>query len=167
MPSPYPNNNHARDGFADNHTTFGKILRGELPANILHEDEQTLCFRDISPASDLHVLIIPKKLIQHFGCCEAGDAPLLRHMEAVALKVLQAEYPSLDIEAARADGTASLGYHKWPLITVYHLHLHLIYPLPISWTRPFHKLIFPQSYGMFYESSTSVIEGCEAKRSEQ
>ena len=47
-------NNSRREGFEDNRTPFGKILRGELPAHILHEDHDVLCFRDIAPVQEFH-----------------------------------------------------------------------------------------------------------------
>jgi histidine triad (HIT) family protein len=157
------NNNRPRDGFTDNATVFGKILRGELPAHVLHEDEDVLCFRDIAPVSDFHVLVIPKRLIAHCGCVETSNVPLLQHMETVALQVLQTQHPSLDVGAARAANEISLGYHKWPFITVHHLHLHCIYPMPAPWYYPISRLLaFPQEYGRFFHSSTSVIEETQA-----
>ena len=99
------NNNSRRDGFEANPTPFGKILRGELPAHILHEDHDVLCFRDIAPVQEFHALVIPKRRIEHCGCVGHSDVPLLRHMEAVALQALQAEYPALDnLAYVRNDG---------------------------------------------------------------
>ena len=151
--------NVAREGFAENKTVFGKILRGELPADVLYEDDQVLVFRDIKPVSEHHALIIPKRLIDHAGWCTSEDVPLLRHMETIALQTLQAAYPSVDVQKAHAAGTVSLGFHKFPLITVHHLHLHCIYPMPVRWTMPMARLLaFPQDFGWFYHSSQSVIE---------
>ena len=76
-----PNNNQKRAGFDANPTVFGRILRGELPAHILFEDELVLCFYDINPVSEFHALVIPKRLIAHSGKVTADDIPLLRHME--------------------------------------------------------------------------------------
>ena len=49
--------------YADNPTVFGRILEGSLPASIVEETETVLCFHDISPASEHHILIIPKRRI--------------------------------------------------------------------------------------------------------
>ena len=156
-------NNSRREGFEDNRTPFGKILRGELPAHILHEDHDVLCFRDIAPVQEFHALVIPKRRIEHCGCVGHSDVPLLRHMEAVAPQALQAEYPALDVSAARAANVVSLGYHKPPFITVHHLHLHCIYPMPAPWYFPLARLLsFPQQYGRFYHGSDSVIEEARA-----
>ena len=42
-------------------TLFGKIIRREIPADIVYEDEEILAFRDIAPQAPVHVLFIPKK----------------------------------------------------------------------------------------------------------
>lgn len=118
-----PNNNRPRNGFEENPTVFGKILRGEKAAHVLLEDDQVLCFQDHSPASEFHALVITKRLIEHSGKATANDVLLLRHMEQVACRVLHAEYPALNVDEARENGTISLGYHKSPLISVHHLHL--------------------------------------------
>ncbi|HUH57859.1 MAG TPA: HIT domain-containing protein, partial [Pseudomonadales bacterium] len=44
-------------------TIFGKIVRGEAPANIVYEDDQCLAFRDLYPAAPTHILLIPRKPI--------------------------------------------------------------------------------------------------------
>ena len=154
------NNNIKRDDprFASNNTIFGKILRGELPADVLSEDEDTLCFRDISPVSEFHALIIPKRYIEHCGSMTLRDGPLLQDMELVALAAVQQQYPDLDVHEARENGTLALGYHRWPFITVKHLHLHAIYPMPAPWHFPITRtLAFPMGYGWFFPSSTTVI----------
>lgn len=151
------NTNTARDGFAANPTVFGKILRGELPAHILHEDDQVICFNDIAPASQHHTLVIPKRHIEHSGCLQPADAPLLQHMESVALTVLQRQFPDLDVAAAHASGAISTGYHRFPFISVRHLHMHCIYPMPVPWFYPIARFLkFPHGHGFFYPSSASV-----------
>ena len=160
------NNNCKRDGYGENQTIFGKILRGELPADVLFEDESVLVFRDINPVSDFHVLVIPKKLIAHCDAVDCDDVPLLQHMQRVALEVLQREMPGLDVQAAQASSTVALGYHKAPFITVKHLHLHCIHPMPVPWYFPIARtLAFPQHYGYFFVSSASAIEAAAARSS--
>ena len=62
--------NVARQGFEQNTTTFGGILRGDLPAKIVYEDDQVLAFCDIDPASEHHYLVIPKR---HINSCLFND----------------------------------------------------------------------------------------------
>ena len=156
------NNNVTRAGFEDNKTVFGAILRGELPADILYEDERVLCFRDIKPMTEHHILVIPKQHIEHPASVVSDDVPLLRHMETVALDTLQAQYPAIDARAAHAAGTASMGYHRWPFLTVWHLHLHCIYPMPISWSKPMARTLSFREGGPFYAPSAAIIAHAEA-----
>ena len=148
--------NHAREGYADNATVFGAILRGELPAKVLFEDEQVLCFRDIRPVCEHHSLVIPKRHIEHCGYLTPRDEALVRHMEHVARTALKLDFPDVDQESALTDGRLSLGFHKWPMLSVRHLHLHCIYPMPCqSW---WHRFLHPQSYGWLYAPSAAFPE---------
>mmetsp|Transcript_44422 Transcript_44422/g.92747 ORF Transcript_44422/g.92747 Transcript_44422/m.92747 type:complete len:166 (-) Transcript_44422:396-893(-) len=153
--------NTARSGFACNPTAFGRILRGELPAVILYEDQQILCFRDRAPVSDHHYLVIPKRLITDASALIPADLPLLRKMVDVATQVAEANGVA-DVPTARASGNLSLGFHRWPFITVQHLHLHLIWPHPArscikAWQHP-------AKNGRMYPSPEMIAEWyCGAK----
>jgi len=102
-------------------TLFGKIVRREIPADIVYEDDQVLAFRDINPQAPQHILIIPKREdIPTLDDAKDSDGPLLGHLLLTAQKL------------ARELGIAESGYR---LImncreeggqTVYHLHLHLL-----------------------------------------
>jgi histidine triad (HIT) family protein len=119
--------NSVRFGFQDNDTVFGCILRGELPAKILYEDETVLAFLDIAPASTLHAQIIPKRRIRHAGFLSMADVPLIDHMVNVAAQIAAAN--DVDFRAARENGSLSLGFHLPPFRSVDHLHLHAIWPM--------------------------------------
>ena len=102
-------------------TLFGKIVRREIPADIVYEDDEVLAFRDINPQAPHHILIIPKREdIPTLDDAQDSDGPLLGHLLLTAQKL------------ARELGIAESGYR---LImncrdeggqTVYHLHLHLL-----------------------------------------
>ena len=79
-------------------TLFEKICDKEIPATIVHEDEHCVAFRDISPQAPLHVLIVPRKVIERIGLAETDDATLLGHLLLTAAKV------------ARDEGLAESGY---------------------------------------------------------
>ena len=66
-------------------TIFGKISRGELPANIVYEDDQCLGFRDMYPAAPMHILLIPRKPIPRLCDAQAEDQALLGHMINIGL----------------------------------------------------------------------------------
>lgn len=61
-------------------TIFGKIIRKEIPARIVHEDEHCLAFHDVSPQAPIHVLVIPKKPIESLEQLQSDDAQLLGHL---------------------------------------------------------------------------------------
>ncbi|AGY60219.1 histidine triad nucleotide-binding protein [Gloeobacter kilaueensis] len=107
-------------------TIFGKILRKEIPAQIVFEDEQCLAFRDVNPQAPVHILIIPKKPLPQIEQMSAQDEGLVGHLFFVATEI------------ARREGLGT-GYRL--LInngpdggqTVYHLHLHLLGGRPFGW----------------------------------
>ncbi|GAB0204879.1 histidine triad nucleotide-binding protein 1 [Grus japonensis] len=67
-------------------TIFGKIIRKEIPANIIYEDEQCLAFHDISPQAPTHFLVIPKKPIVRLSEAEDSGESLLGHLMIVGKK---------------------------------------------------------------------------------
>ncbi len=54
-------------------TIFGKIIRKEIPAKIIHEDDQCLAFHDVTPQAPTHFLVIPKKPIQQLSLADDSD----------------------------------------------------------------------------------------------
>jgi histidine triad (HIT) family protein len=70
-------------------TVFGKILRKEIPATFLHEDEQCVVIEDIHPKAPLHALVIPRKAIASLGDAAPGDRDLLGHCLLVARRIAE------------------------------------------------------------------------------
>lgn len=102
-------------------TIFGKIIRREIPADIVYEDDQVLAFRDVNPQAPVHLLIVPRQEeIPTLNDATAGHKELLGHMLLTASKL------------AADEGIAESGYrlimncNKEGGQTVYHLHLHLV-----------------------------------------
>ena len=110
---------------ADN--IFAKIIRKEIPAKIVHEDDRVLAFRDVDPKAPVHILIVPKKDIARISEAGAADEPVLGHLLTVAA------------ELARKEGVDGTGYrlviNKGPHAgeSVPHLHVHLLGGRPMSW----------------------------------
>ncbi len=100
-------------------TIFSKIIKGEIPADIVYQDDHCICINDISPQAPTHVLIIPKKAIPKLADAEEQDEALLGHLMLVAGKV--ARQLGVD-EAFRVviNNGAKAGQ------SVFHLHLHLL-----------------------------------------
>jgi histidine triad (HIT) family protein len=61
-------------------TLFGKIIRREIPADIVYEDELCLAFRDITPQAPTHILMIPKQPLPSLAAAELEDKALLGHL---------------------------------------------------------------------------------------
>ncbi len=101
-------------------TVFQKILRKEIPADIVYEDEDILAFKDIRPIAPVHILIIPKAPIESIEKMSDGDAPVVGKMFLVArdiardLNISEKGYKLL-IRVGRDGGQE-----------VAHLHLHLL-----------------------------------------
>lgn len=108
-------------------TLFSRIIRRELPADIVYEDEEILAFRDIAPHAPTHVLFVPKKPIPTLDALTDEDAPLIGRLVLAASRY------------AREQGVAEDGYrlvvncNEHGGQTVYHLHFHLLAGRPMQW----------------------------------
>lgn len=107
-------------------TIFGKIIRREIPANIVYEDDLALAFTDVNPQAPVHILVIPKKTIPKLAEAEPGDQALLGHLLLTAQKVAeQAELTNGYRVVINTGDDAGQ--------TVYHLHLHILGGRPMAW----------------------------------
>jgi histidine triad (HIT) family protein len=97
-------------------TVFAKIIRGEIPARIVHDDDLCLAFHDVAPQAPVHVLVIPKRPLASLAEVAEADAPLLGHLVAVATRL--ARSLGLETPARLAPRLAVRGQsHRWPLAT--------------------------------------------------
>lgn len=107
-------------------TLFAKIVRGDIDADIVYQDDSVTAFRDINPKAPVHILVVPNKVIATANDISAGDEVLVGHMMRVAAGI------------ARDQGIAESGYRL--IINcnedggqeVYHLHLHLVGGRPLG-----------------------------------
>ena len=102
----------------DNHTIFGKILRGEIPCKKIYEDDEVLAFHDIHAVAEVHFLIIPKQFIASLAEVTPDDAPILGKL--LALVPVLAAQEGLTDGFRTAINTGRLGRQD-----VYHLHIHV------------------------------------------
>ncbi|XP_015233690.1 histidine triad nucleotide-binding protein 1 [Cyprinodon tularosa] len=107
-------------------TIFGKIVRKEIPANLIHEDDQCVAFPDISPQAPTHILVVPKKPIVQLSQAEESDAALLGHMLIVAKKLAQEAGLSKGYRIIINDGPDG-GQ------SVYHIHIHVLGGRTLGW----------------------------------
>ncbi len=101
-------------------TIFSKIIRGEIPADIVYEDDDVIAFRDINPLAPVHVLVIPKVEIATVNDIQSDQAALVGKMVITAQKI------------AAEEGIAENGFrlvincNEHGGQEVFHLHLHLL-----------------------------------------
>jgi len=109
---------------ADN-CLFCRIVRKEIPAKLVAEDDHCIAFRDINPQAPVHVLVIPREHVPSLD--EASDPEMLGRLSLMAAEI------------ARKEGVAAGGYRTVMNTnagagqTVFHVHLHLLGGRPMHW----------------------------------
>ncbi len=105
---------------AKNDCLFCRIIDGDIPADIIHETETTLAFRDINPQAPTHVLVIPRKHVATINDLASEDREIVGDLYLAAQKI------------ARSEGIADEGYravmncNEGAGQSVFHAHIHLI-----------------------------------------
>ncbi|MDY6781621.1 MAG: histidine triad nucleotide-binding protein [Cyanobacteriota bacterium] len=107
-------------------TIFGKIIRREIPAEIVYEDDLALAFKDVSPQAPTHLLVIPKKAIARLSEATSEDHALMGHLLLTAKRV--AEEAGLSNGYRLVINNGNDGGQ-----TVGHLHLHILGGRPLGW----------------------------------
>jgi histidine triad (HIT) family protein len=108
-------------------TIFSRIVRKEIPAKIVYEDDLSIAFHDVHPQAPVHVLVIPKRQIDSLEHATESDASLLGHLQIVAQKVarllnLQGTGYRVVMNCGQ-DGGQSVG----------HIHYHVLGGRPLAW----------------------------------
>ncbi len=106
---------------------FCKIREGDIPADIVYQDDDVMAFNDVNPQAPHHVLIIPKRHISTLNDIEDGDATVLGKLFAAA-KVIAAERGVSD------DGYRTVvNCNERAGQTVFHIHMHLLAGRNMNW----------------------------------
>jgi histidine triad (HIT) family protein len=106
---------------------FCKIIGGQIPGNIVFQDDQVLAFKDINPQAPLHVLIVPRRHIASLNDLTPADDAVVGALVRAAAAL------------ANEHGYAERGYrtvfntNREAGQTVFHIHLHLLAGRPLSW----------------------------------
>lgn len=108
-------------------TLFEKIIARQIPADIVHEDDHCIAFRDISPQAPVHILVVPKKPIPRIGEAGPEDQVLLGHLMIAVGKVAKNE--GLSESGFRV--VMNHGLHGGE--TVPHLHIHVLGGRSLEW----------------------------------
>lgn len=104
---------------------FCRIVRKEIPAKVVAEDEHCIAFRDINPQAPTHVLVIPREHVASLN--QVTDPALVGRMHALATRI------------ARDEGLAERGYRTVINTnsdagqTVFHIHLHVLGGRRMEW----------------------------------
>lgn len=99
-------------------TIFSKIIKKELPAKIVHEDELTIAFHDINPQAPVHILIVPKKPIPTLADVKEEDLHLITHIHVVAQQL------AIEMKLEGWRMVNNVGEKGGQI--VFHLHYHLL-----------------------------------------
>ena len=107
-------------------TIFTKIINGEIPADIVHEDDLCLAFRDVNPQAPTHVLLIPRKPVESLDGLTEADQQLAAHLMLTVPKIAK--------QLGLKDGyrtVVNTGVEGGQ--TVFHLHIHILGGRNLAW----------------------------------
>jgi histidine triad (HIT) family protein len=106
---------------------FCRIIAGDIPASIIHQDDDTVAFRDINPQAPLHALVVSRRHVATLNDLAETDDALVGRLIRVAASL------------AKAHGYAEDGYrtvfncNRNAGQTVFHIHLHLLAGRSLAW----------------------------------
>jgi histidine triad (HIT) family protein len=107
-------------------TIFQKIISGDIPADILHQDELCIVIRDIEPQAPVHFLVIPKKVITRVGDADQEDQLILGHLLLIAGQIAKQEELSAGFRVVINHGQNGGE-------TVPYLHVHVMGGRQMKW----------------------------------
>ncbi|QRP48395.1 histidine triad nucleotide-binding protein [Amycolatopsis sp. FDAARGOS 1241] len=105
---------------SDAETLFERVIAGEIPADVVYEDDKTFAFRDINPQAKVHVLVVPRKRYRNVGELAAADPELLSSVVLAARKVAELEGIAESGYRVVFNTDADAGQ------TVFHVHAHVL-----------------------------------------
>jgi histidine triad (HIT) family protein len=102
----------------DANCLFCKIVAGEVPGDIVHQDDRLVAFRDIAPKAPLHVLLAPREHQPNAAASVAADASIVGELVSAAAAIAAQEgYADYNLLFNTGAGAGQ---------TVFHTHLHLL-----------------------------------------
>ncbi len=106
---------------------FCKIINGDIPADIVYQDDDVLGFTDVNPQAPSHILFIPKKHIATVNDLDEKDAALIGKLYLAAKKIAH------DNSFAEQGYRLVMNCNEGAGQTVFHIHLHLLAGRGFSW----------------------------------
>ncbi len=107
-------------------TVFGQIIRGEIPADIVYQDELVTAFRDVQPQAPTHIVVVPNKPVATVADVTDADEPALGRMITVAARLAEEE----EIDDAGYRLILNCRAHAGQ--EIFHVHLHLVGGRPLG-----------------------------------
>ena len=107
-------------------TLFQKILDGDLPSDLVHEDDVCGAFRDLNPQGPVHILIVPREPLPGIASMQEDHEVLVGHLLRVATQIARQE-------GLEAGYRLVINQGKDGQQTVPHLHVHLIGGRSMTW----------------------------------
>ncbi len=105
---------------------FCKIVKGELPAKVVYEDEKVMAFHDINPQAPIHILVIPKEHIETLNDLEEKHKELIGHIFLVIKKIAE------ELGIAQSGYRVLVNCNRDGGQEIYHLHFHLLGGKPLG-----------------------------------
>jgi histidine triad (HIT) family protein len=106
---------------------FCRIIKREIPASIVYEDDQVVAFNDINPQAPTHVLVVPKRHIASLNDLQAEDDQIVGEM------VRRAAALAKDRGLSERGFRTVFNTNRDAGQTVFHIHLHLVGGRPMTW----------------------------------
>ena len=106
---------------------FCKIVSGDIPGDIVYQDDDVLAFRDLGPQAPVHVLVIPKRHISTINDLQQGDVELIGKMYLAAKLIAKQE--GMDESGYRCVMNCNDDGGQ----TVHHIHLHILGKRQMTW----------------------------------
>ena len=112
---------------SDENCLFCAIVNGGVPADVIHEDDHTIAFRDINPQAPLHALVIPRKHIATINELDESDTEIVGRLYLAAKKI------AADEGVAEDGFRVVMNCNRGAGQTVFHIHLHLLGGRQLGW----------------------------------
>ena len=106
---------------------FCRMIAGEVPADLLHQDDVCVVIRDINPQAPTHVLVIPREHMESLDEASVRDEALLGHLLRVGARIANDEGHAEDGYRTVINTGAGAGQ------SVFHLHVHVLGGRPMNW----------------------------------
>lgn len=106
---------------------FCKIVNGDIPSDMVYEDDLVICFRDLNPQAPHHYLLIPKQHIATINDVDQGNEAIMGRLYSAAAKLAK------ELGFDEAGYRAVMNCNGDAGQTVYHVHLHVLAGRQLKW----------------------------------